>query len=72
MNLMLKPIRFMKTLILSLALMPLIAAVSSPAADKTLIDYFLPTPITGALTTNTWGARESFPAIPRTAWKTRA
>ena len=29
---------------------------SSPAADKTLIDYFLPTPIHDRLETNVWGA----------------
>lgn len=36
-------------------------ATSSFAADKTLIDYFLPTPIVGKLTTNTWGAPEVLP-----------
>src|ERR1039458_10500673 len=34
---------------------------SSPAADKTLIDYFLPTPIRGQLTTDVWGAPNVLP-----------
>ena len=40
------------------------AAASSPAADKTLIDYFLPTPIHDHLTTNAWGAPGVLPRDP--------
>ena len=36
-----------------------------PAADKTMIDYFLPMPIHGQLTTNTWGAPGVMPRDPR-------
>jgi hypothetical protein len=35
--------------------------VSSRAADKTLIDYFLPTPVRGELSTNAWGAPNVLP-----------
>ena len=38
---------------------------SSPAADKTLIDYFLPTPIRGQLTTDVWGAPNVLPRDPK-------
>ena len=41
----------------------LTAASSAPA--KTLIDYFQPTPIVGALTTNVWGAPGIFPRDPK-------
>ena len=37
---------------------------SSPAADKTLIDYFLPTPIRGQLRTDVWGAPNVLPRDP--------
>jgi len=40
-------------------------AASAPAADKTFSDYFLPTPIVGALTTNTWGAAGILPRDPK-------
>jgi hypothetical protein len=39
--------------------------VASPAADKTLIDYFLPTPIVGSLVSNVWGAPGVFPRDPQ-------
>jgi hypothetical protein len=39
--------------------------VSSPAADKTLIDYFLPTPIHGRLTMDAWGAPNVLPRDPQ-------
>jgi len=55
----------MKTLIKLLAAMSLTVAASSPAADKTLIDYFLPTPIVGSLTTNAWGAPNVLPRDPQ-------
>ena len=38
---------------------------SSPAADKTLIDYFLPTPIRGHLAADVWGAPNVLPRDPR-------
>jgi hypothetical protein len=55
----------MKTLIKSLATISLTIGVSSFAADKTFIDYFQPTPIIGALTTNTWGAPGILPRDPQ-------
>jgi hypothetical protein len=39
--------------------------VSSLAADKTLIDYFLPTPIRSPLVSNVWGAPGVFPRDPQ-------
>ena len=55
----------MKTLIKSLVLISLTIGASSLAADKTFIDYFLPTPVIGALTTNTWGAPGILPRDPQ-------
>ncbi len=57
----------MKVLIKLLAVMSLAigVGVSSLAADKTFIDYFQPTPIIGALTTNTWGAPGILPRDPQ-------
>ena len=55
----------MKTLIKSLVIMSLAIGVSAFAAAKTFIDYFLPTPIVGALTTNTWGAPGILPRDPQ-------
>jgi hypothetical protein len=46
----------MKTFLKLFAVMSFAAGASSPAADKTLIDYFLPTPIHGRLESNVWGA----------------
>jgi hypothetical protein len=40
-------------------------AKASLGAEKPLIDYFLPTPIVGALTTNVWGAPGIFPRDPK-------
>lgn len=42
-----------------------LVATSTPAAEKTLMDYSLPTPIVGSLTTNTWGAPGVFPRDPK-------
>jgi hypothetical protein len=53
-----------KTLIRLFAVMSALGA-SSPAADKTLIDYFLPTPIRGHLTKDVWGAPNVLPRDPR-------
>jgi hypothetical protein len=38
---------------------------SARGADRTFIDYFLPTPIVGALTTNVWGAPGILPRDPQ-------
>jgi hypothetical protein len=40
-------------------------STTAHAADKTLIDYFLPTPIVGPLTSNVWGAPGVFPRDPQ-------
>ena len=58
-----------KTLVKLFVAMAFTAAASSPAADKTLIDYFLPTPIHDHLTTNAWGAQAFSRAIRSTASK---
>jgi hypothetical protein len=55
----------MKTLTKLLATVSLAIGASSLAADKTFIDYFQPTPIIGALTTNTWGAPGILPRDPQ-------
>ncbi len=55
----------MKELIKLFAVMSAAIGVSSPAADKTLIDYFLPTPVRGSLTTNAWGAANVLPRDPQ-------
>ena len=47
------------------AMMALAIAASSQAAEKTLIDYFLPMPITGSLVSNVWGAPGVFPRDPQ-------
>jgi len=47
------------------AVVSCVLGVSSQAADKTLIDYFLPIPIRGALVTNVWGAPGVFPRDPQ-------
>jgi hypothetical protein len=54
-----------KIFIKLLAMMSLTIGASSPAADKTLMDYFLPTPIAGSLTTNAWGAPNVLPRDPQ-------
>jgi hypothetical protein len=55
----------MKKLIHLLTAGLLIAGGSVSAAEKTFIDYFLPTPITGALTKNAWGAPGILPRDPQ-------
>ena len=57
--------RSMKIIIKLLAAITLAISASSDAADKTLIDYFLPTPIVGSLTTNAWGASNVLPRDPQ-------
>jgi hypothetical protein len=51
----------------AIQLFALISALASlaPAADKTLIDYFLPSPIHGHLTTEAWGAPNVLPRDPQ-------
>ena len=53
-----------KTLVKLFAAMAFTAAAFSPAADKTLIDYFLPTLIHDRLTTNAWGVPGVLPRDP--------
>ena len=47
------------------AAISLTMAATSLAADKTLIDYFLPMPVVGSLETNVWGAPGVFPRDPQ-------
>ena len=47
-----------------LALGLFMTAAAAMAADKTMIDYFLPMPIHGQLTTNAWGAAGVQPRDP--------
>jgi len=55
-----------RNLLRSLCLLTtLMFAKASLGAEKPLIDYFLPTPIVGALTTNVWGAPGIFPRDPK-------
>ena len=54
----------MKTIAKVFALLPVLG-FSLPAADKTLIDYFLPTPIRGHLAADAWGAPNVLPRDPR-------
>jgi len=54
----------MKTIVKLLALMSLLAGGAAMAAEKTLIDYFLPMPIHEHLTTNEWGAAGVLPRDP--------
>ena len=42
-----------------------LAAGTASGAQKTLADYFLPTPVRGALVTNVWGAPGVFPRDPQ-------
>src|SRR5512137_1531164 len=54
----------MKTLSMLFAVMSFALVTSSRAADKTLIDYFLPIPIQSPLVSNVWGAPGVFPRDP--------
>ena len=58
------PMSSLKTLIKLFAAVSALAA-SSPAADKTLIDYFLPMPIHGQLSKDAWGAPNVLPRDPQ-------
>jgi hypothetical protein len=55
----------MKQSIKLIAVISAAIGASAPAADKTLIDYFLATPIHGSLTTNAWGAANVLPRDPQ-------
>ena len=55
----------MKTLTTLLTAMSFTLGAWSQAAEKTLIDYFLPTPIRSPLVTNVWGAPGVFPRDPQ-------
>lgn len=54
----------MKAISTLLCLLSVLTGVSAPAADKTLIDYFLPMPIRSPLVSNVWGAPGVFPRDP--------
>jgi hypothetical protein len=54
----------MKTLMPLLAVMSFLAGATSQAADKTLIDYFLPIPAQGPLSPTAWGAPNVLPRDP--------
>lgn len=54
----------MKTLTLLCALAAAFLSPSLSAADKTLIDYFLPMPVQSSLVSNVWGAPGVFPRDP--------
>ena len=60
----------MKTLMRFFAVMSALG-VSSPAADKTLIDYFLPAPIRAPLTKDVWGAPNVLPRDSQTEKRTQ-
>jgi len=55
----------MKTIEALGALMASFIVASAHAADKTLIDYFLPMPIQSPLVSNVWGAPGVFPRDPQ-------
>jgi lysophospholipase L1-like esterase len=57
--------RTMKTPGKLYVLMILFIGASSQAADKALIDYFLPMPIESSLVSNVWGAPGVFPRDPK-------
>jgi len=55
----------MKTLFYWVSMVGMALGSSLHAADKTLIDYFLPMPIQGSLASNVWGASGVFPRDPQ-------
>lgn len=55
----------MKTLQMLCVCVALLIGASAHAADKTLIDYFLPMPIQGPLVSDVWGAPGVFPRDPK-------
>ncbi len=54
----------MKSLIKLCTFTACVLGASAPAAEKTLIDYFLPMPIQSPLVSNVWGAPGVFPRDP--------
>jgi len=56
---------FKPTVLKLCVVMGMAVAASSPAADKTLIDYFLPMPTQGSLVSNVWGAPGVLPRNPQ-------
>jgi hypothetical protein len=54
----------MKDVIQLFAVASLTFSFIAHAADKSMIDYFLPIPIHGGLITNTWGAPGVIPRDP--------
>ena len=46
----------LKTMMTLGAVLICVTSLAATAAEKTLIDYFLPMPVRGGLTTNLWGA----------------
>ena len=48
-----------------IATVAITTVMTARGADKTFIDYFLPTPIVGSLTTNAWGAPGILPRDPQ-------
>ena len=57
--------KLMKTMPILLSLLATTLSASLHAADKTLIDYFLPMPIQSPLVSNVWGAPGVFPRDPQ-------
>jgi hypothetical protein len=57
------PIRFLAPAVTAWALLAAanFGAAEEAKTNKTFIDYFLPTPVVGALTTNIWGATNVLP-----------
>ena len=55
---------FLKSAFALFGVMSLIGALA-PAADKTFIDYFLPTPIHGHLAADAWGSPNVLPRDPQ-------
>ena len=53
-----RPIRLLKPTLTALAVLvgANFGVAQETKTSKTFIDYFLPTPIVGSLTTNIWGA----------------
>src|ERR1051325_363169 len=61
------PIRSLKPTLTALAVLAIASfgVAQETKTNKTFIDYFLPTPIVGSLTTNVWGAATVGPRDPK-------
>jgi hypothetical protein len=55
----------MSLMLLALLASSSLAQSTQPAGSKTLMDYFLPTPIQGALSKDVWGAEKVLPRDPK-------